>query len=363
MIRSHPQPVTQLAAGPQSPVKSKMDVIIADSDCDYAAALAEGLARYRQNLEIHQCHHPEQLRHWIDAAKGKQQSTIFLYNASEFVELTYLAPASVWPPCWKAVPILASPPDCLPPDPPPSEPAFYRYGSVNTLVRSLFDSDAPPGPEPAQAAEENVRLQPARLWLTVSLQPDLSGQGCLRRLRLLLREGRQVVYLPLMPTYLMAAVNKPASGLSLSDCLMQLAGHAVDANEIGQYWQPHPDGYLCFRPPERADDLVSCEADYLRQLVLVLKQRTESDPTGQMTALIHCAGIPLASIGAVAVLCDVCEIDLPGGSSFAALAAREEAARLMALLPPGCRAVHHVGPEATRLPAADHEKGGRQDAS
>lgn len=362
MIRPHPQPAGQQAVYPAPPLTLKTDVIIADSDRDYTVALAEGLARCRKNLEIHQCHDPDQLRSWIDLAKGKPQSTIFLYNASEFVELTYLAPASVWPPCWKALPILASPPACPPPDQLPT-PSFYRYDSVRKLASVLFDANGTQKEEPGHEVMAEDSRQPARLWVHVSLRPGLSDRSCLHRLRLLLSEGRQVVYLPLMPTYLMAAIEKPASGPSLSDLLMQLAGRAIDARDIGQYWQPHPDGYLCFRPPERADDLISCEADYLRQLVLALKQRLESDPTGQMTALIHCAGMPLVSVGAVAVLCDVVEFDLPDTSTYAARSARDEAARLMAHLPASCRVLPHAPSDSDHLAGADPEKGGHKHAS
>jgi len=113
----------------------------------------------------------------------------------------------------------------------------------------------------------------------------------------------------------------------------------------------------------RSDDLISCETDYLRQLVLALKQRLESDPTGQMTALIHCAGMPLVSVGVVAVLCDVCEFDLPDTSTYAARSARDEAARLMAHLPASCRVLPHAPPDSDHLAGGDPEKGGKKHAS
>ncbi len=109
-------------------------------------------------------------------------------------------------------------PACPPPDQLPT-PSFYRYDSVRKLARALFDVNATPEEEPGHEVMAEDGRQPARLWLHVSLRPGLSDRSCLHRLRLLLSEGRQVVYLPLMPTYLMAAIEKPASGPSLSDLL------------------------------------------------------------------------------------------------------------------------------------------------
>ncbi len=75
-----------------------------------------------------------------------------------------------------------------------------------------------------------------------------------------------------------------------------------------------------------------------------------------MTALIHCAGMPLVSVGAVAVLCDVVEFDLPDTSTYAARSARDEAARLMAHLPASCRVLPHAPSDSDHLAGADPEK-------
>jgi hypothetical protein len=368
-----------------------MDMIIADSDCDYTAALAVRLQSWKAGNRVDRCHKREELHALIAQRKDCARLTFFLYNSSEFIELKHLASSDVWPGCWRTIPILPADSSC----PPPEETAnncYRRFDPVSRLIRQMESlcrdsytaadcesdagmavSDRPDAAAQGQpdthsqehSGRNTVKEYPAipgqtiRLWLTLSLTAGDSRSTSLQRLKKLIRDGRQVVYLPLMPTYRMNAIQGTSQGQTLSDLLLCLLGDTVGTEEIGCYWQPHPDGYLCFRPPERADDLVTCEPDMLRRLIVLLKAKLDEDPTGQMLALIHCAGLPLASVATVAVLCDVCEIDLPQGSSFTTLAAQLEAGRLLALLPASCQIIRHVHPETVASP--QQQKGVRQD--
>lgn len=318
----------------------------------------------------------------IAQRKDCAQLTFFLYNSSEFIELKHLASSDVWPGCWRTIPILPADSSC-PPSEDPVNNCYRRFDPVSRLISRIeslcpdsyaaadLQPDAvmavadqpvatiPDQPDPPLTECPDKAEQAVRLWLTLSLT---TGDGCstsLQRLKKLVRDGRQVVYLPLMPTYQMDAIPGASQGQTLSDLLLHLLSDTVGAEEIGCYWQPHPDGFLCFRPPERADDLVTCEPDMLRRLILLLKTKLAEDTTGQMLALIHCSGLPLASVAAVAVLCDVCEIDLPQGSSFTTLSAQVEAGRLLALLPASCRIIRHVHPDAMVI--TQQQKGGRRD--
>lgn len=351
----------------------------------------------------------------ISQRKDRAQLTFFLYNNSEFIELKHLSATDVWPDVWKAIPILKMDAACPPPDG-LNAPVYRRFEPVSQLIsrlERLCQNDATAkaaamgiadslikqsetADDPSQQAEtaaansiqqaENTAAKatqqaetnaanrdgqvrdsaalldtsdaPIRLWLTIALTAGESRSNGRQRLVQLIRDGRQVIYLPLMPTYQMDAIQSVSQGPTVSDLLLRLLGDSIGPDDIGCYWQPHPDGYLCFRPPQRADDLVTCEPDILRRLILLLKAKLNEDPTGQMLALIHCAGLPLASVAAAAVLCDVCEIDLPQGSSYMAVSAQIEAGRLLALLPASCRVIRHIHPD---IPDQFPQKGVRQD--
>jgi hypothetical protein len=160
-------------------------------------------------------------------------------------------------------------------------------------------------------------------------RPDISRL----RLRELIGSGRRVVYLPVMPTYQMACLSAPGQGPSLSDLLLRVYSRVAEPGEIGQYLQPNPDGFLQFRPPDRSDDLVVCNPDLLRDLVLLLRRWMTASPC---TILIDCAGIALASVSCIAVLCDSCEFCLPEKDNFASVSARREISYLLGLLPSSC---------------------------
>lgn len=325
-----------------------MNFILADSDCIYTQVLAKRLQSWNQAAHIEQCHQAESLHRLISERKEDQAPTCFLFNAAEFHALTHLPASSVWPSSWLAIPIL---PGRSEPDreksPPKSQNekgngaesiCYHRFDPVSSLIHQLNElfteeEDTSDGFQGDQKIE--------RLWLFVSLA-EKAHRGHLPEL---IKQGRQVIYLPLMPTYQMHLISERTEGQTLSDLLLALLSDSVQYDELGRYWQTHPEGFLFFRPPERADDLVSCDPDILRRLVLLLRQKLNADPTQQMIAFIHCSGLPLASIASVAVLCDVCEMAVYEGHSFTAQSAQVEAGRLLALLPPSCRVIRHILPE------------------
>jgi hypothetical protein len=205
-----------------------------------------------------------------------------------------------------------------------------RQNPIHLLTSTIRNSTA--------GTPENNQFDPA-CGIYLHLSVGISGyRPEVIRLRLLemTGQGSKVIYLPVMPTYQMACLSQPGQGPALSDLLLQLLGRNIEPGHLGPYLQPHPDGYLQFRPPERSDDLVLCSPDILRQLVLILRKKISAEHDA-CSVLIDCTGIPLASVSAMAVLCDGCEISLPDGDSFAAQAARREVGSLLALLPPGCR--------------------------
>ena len=231
---------------------------------------------------------------------------------------------------------------------------FCRFGSVRELASRIKSKLAASlhgnpqaaweisGSDPESKLEED-RIPSMLLLLSVypsGYQPDFSRQ----RLGELVGSGRRIIYLPLMPTYQMACVANPGRGPSLSDLLLQLLGQNIQPSQLSLYWQPHPAGYLQFRPPDRSDDLVLCSPDILRQLAVMLRDKVTQEPD-PCTVLIDCAGLPLASVAAVAVLCDQCEIGFPEDDSFASESAKNEVGQLLAKLPASCK-IREIRPAA-----------------
>jgi hypothetical protein len=374
-----------------------MDIILADTDVVYTSLLADRLKQWRRDIAINDCHDPAKLRDLIAEKKAKYRSVIFLYNATDFVELKHLATSDIWPKYWKAIPILPTDSSC-PPSAASSDLSINRFDPVQELIRKLDEYmaenanhttikdrdpvqqstnsdrssapcrqiDTPRKPDQTykpESREKDLKKpfpqadQDKRLWMVLSLtgiRANLCGGN---RLSHLVRDGKKVIYLPLMPTYYMDHVRKCSKGHTLSELLLQLIAQKDLSIDISCYWQAHPDGYLFFRPPERADDLVTCDPDILRRLTLALKKKIENDSSGQMVALIHCIGMPFASISAISVLCDMVEIDLPSDNQFSSEAALSEAGHLLASLPVSCDVLKHV------RPALASGKGGQQTAS
>ncbi len=169
---------------------------------------------------------------------------------------------------------------------------------------------------------------------------SLPGTHSRQRLNILVEQGHKVIYLPLMPTYQMVNIQSNGSGLGLSDLLVRLLDPDFPCSEIGHFLQPHPDGYLQIRPPDRSDDLVGIEKPLARRLISGIRQFAQLD-ADQTKVLIDCAGLPIETTKAIAVLCDICEIILPvAANTFAANAAKRESSDLLAELPSTCQILY-----------------------
>jgi hypothetical protein len=213
---------------------------------------------------------------------------------------------------------------------------------ASAAAHSTGEPDQQPGSGLAKINAElpAVNQESAGSWAGTSMMLLLCLDACgyrpdISRLRLreLTGSGRRVVYLPIMPTYQMACLSAPGQGPSLSDLMLRIFSRVAEPGEIGQYLQPTPDGFFQFRPPDRSDDLVVCSPDLLRDLVLLLRRWMTASPC---TILIDCAGIALASVSCLAVLCDSCEFCLPEKDDFASVSARREISYLLGLLPASC---------------------------
>ena len=342
-----------------------VNMILADSDPVYTAILAARLQTKLPHVKISRCNDPAALRAAIAQQKTAGGPALFLYNAADFHELKHLSTADIWPATWQARPLLAdrhwqvgmqnNADDSRPLD---VTTGFCRFDPVSNLVEQLqaqFDlapeAVKPEGSEPEtlipemsepetarpNASENDIPVDRSGLRLLLSVAASGHDQTQTRQcLNDLVSHGHQVFYLPLMPTYQMTSLVQPAQGPNLSDLLMHLVGQEPGCEQIGRYCQQHPDGYFQFRPPDRTDDLILCPPDTLRQLIRKLRDYVLRQPPVTV-GLIDCAGLPLSSVAVAAVMCDACQVSIPGGAGFAADAARMEAGRLFAVLPATCK--------------------------
>lgn len=230
---------------------------------------------------------------------------------------------------WKIMPGNFPKPDAL-------EDCYYRFSvkSILTAVEKWLlqmrcSSDTSP-----DTSEDDSQLA-TEFYLYFSLESYYSPQLVREKIKAKIKAGWRVIYLPLMPTYSMQLIACPDSGPGLSDLLLKLMGKNLQAEQLSHYWQPHPLGYYQFRPPDRSDDLVNCQPDILRSLVLLLQQFFQHNSQNS-AVIIDCRGIPLANIKAVAVLCDHCDFTAPTGDSYALQAGQREINLLLSELPSTC---------------------------
>lgn len=317
-----------------------MNVMVVDSEKAFAANLACRLKRLLPEFQVFGLAGAPECLAVLDCSAAS--GWLVLYNREEFpgipeqiARLDLAVPLEFW----SILPAVENGQS-------EATQTFCRFGSVRELAGRIKSIKAVSehgiqcqareraGPDPDLQPEESS--VPAMLLLLSvypsGYQPDFSRQ----RLGELVGSGRRIIYLPLMPTYQMACVASPGRGPSLSDLLLQLLGQNIQPSQLSLYWQPHPAGYLQFRPPDRSDDLVLCSPDILRQLAVMLREKIAQEPD-PCTVLIDCAGLPLASVAAVAVLCDQCEIGFPEDGSFASESAKNEVGQLLAKLPASCK--------------------------
>ena len=182
--------------------------------------------------------------------------------------------------------------------------------------------------------------------------------------------GRQVIYLPLMPTYRMALLQAPGRGLNLTALVLRLTnGEDVQPQDLGLYLEPHHDGYWQFRPPERADDLIQATLPALHDLVSLLRRKilqhgsdqlpgsekpsgpdglaagniaaagvTAADSTHAL-AVIDCSGLPLRTVTALAVMADIFAVRFEPGVDWCTTTGQRELGTVMAKLPSSCKIV------------------------
>ncbi|MEA4888712.1 MAG: hypothetical protein VB070_04515 [Clostridiaceae bacterium] len=329
-----------------------MNLILADADSVYTEKLAAQLQSRLPGIMVNPCSDSASLQKIIAQQKERNETAVFLYNAVDFHELTSLSLSDRWPENWQAKPIQAGFSTLSSTQETPNQ-AYFRFDPVcrfvDTLVREYnckgqkiatlpFHDLDPAVSSPADnEPEKDSNGISNHLYLMLSVcSAGYNEQIIRKKLKAFIDQGCTVIYLPLMPTYMMNCLAAPSHGPTLSDLLLHIIGQDIAFNQLSCYWQPHPDGFFQFRPPDRADDLILCNPDTLRQLVKLLREYLQQK-TQSTIGLIDCAGLPLATVTMIAVLCDVCEVILSKNDNYAAYTAKYEVSQLFSVLPAECK--------------------------
>ncbi len=304
-----------------------MMIILVDHEPDYLDHLSQRLSELIPGIETVSLTDGASA---VGLSEADDSPHLIIFNAVEFPELGQLAAnGSFSCESWTISPGATR----------LSNTDFCRIGSVLPLAEKLhvWLSDHPNAFVAKPYSHDLAASSTLHFLFSAEpngYRPDQSRQ----RLADLVASHQVVVYLPLMPTYQMSCLTTPSHGGCLSDLLLRLPDGEVTAESIGHYMQPHPDGYLQFRPPDRSDDLVFASPDSLRRLILLIREFIGRQTPGA-AALIDCAGLPLAVLARIAVLCDCCEILLPDRACYATDAARREIGILLADLPASCKII------------------------
>ncbi len=228
-----------------------------------------------------------------------------------------------------------------PPDQDGISEAVPRYGGARRIDRIIRHHLSDRIDRPVSGSDLRY------LGCHLSFSPD-KGEFITRRIiKQEMEKGRQVVYLPVKPLYLLADSFRRGPGQTAGDLLCLIAaGDLPDSRDLGYWLYLHESGYLTFRLPERADDLITCDTNTLKQLVHLCGSYARTCKEDTMVWL-DTAGLFLDKLQAIALLCDHIYIDIPPGDSSAALMARRELGIFLAALPQSCAILEHPAePEA-----------------
>ncbi len=207
---------------------------------------------------------------------------------------------------------------------------------ILNLLQANMDSEQASSAEKPEMLSEQQMSNEGTMCMHLLLSDNV-GRSLQDLMRAQIRQGKKVYYLAIMPSWNMHLCCTPDStGPDLSSLLLAIHQHCPpEAEKIGIFTQLHPDGYFQFRPPARGDDLISCEPEHLRKLLLLIRQKVKCDDQDTY-CWVDCRDISIQTAGRGAALCDHLLLDLSTGEDFAAASARREAGLMLASLPNSC---------------------------
>lgn len=220
------------------------------------------------------------------------------------------------------------------------EELLIKWPAPASVITHLLDSEISEVGSSSENSSEttiaNERTDEGIMCMLLSLSCN-SSTTIKDLIKAQIKQGKRIYYLAIMPGWCMQLCCAPdLSGPDLSSLLLSIYQHCPpEAVKIGVYTQMHPDGYLQFRPPTRGDDLISCEPDHLRKMLMLIRQKVKSE-NSETICWVDCRDISMQTAGRLAAMCDHILLDLPTDDCYADMTARREAGLLLAGLPNSC---------------------------
>lgn len=220
-----------------------------------------------------------------------------------------------------------------------------RFSAVSDIHRRLL-SLLPNGARKANSSDK----KPSQTGTLLAFSELFAERTCRFVMHQAILEGVSLIYVPIMPLYRIKEPFQHGPGKTLGDLIDRVNAHdPPQGTHLGRWLYWHENGYYTFRLPERADDLIACTRETLRQLVQVIRSYAHSRDE-KMTVWIDARELPLTKRQAIASFCDFIYVETPDEvESSASAIAHRELSLFLAELPVEC--------DILELPRSDkHEK-------
>ncbi|MGI6616620.1 MAG: hypothetical protein ACOX36_00910 [Saccharofermentanales bacterium] len=219
-----------------------------------------------------------------------------------------------------------------------------RFSAVSDIHRLLL-SLLPNGSRKANSSDRKL----SQIGTLLAFSESFSERACRFVMHRAIVEGVSLIYVPIMPLYRLKEPFQHGPGKTLGDLIDRVNAHdPPQGSHLGRWLYWHENGYYTFRLPERADDLIACTRETLRQLVQVIRSYARSREE-KMTVWIDARGLPLIKRQAIASFCDFIYVETPDEvESSASVIARRELSLFLAELPGEC--------DILELPRSDKQK-------
>lgn len=206
---------------------------------------------------------------------------------------------------------------------------FSAVSDIHRRLLSLLPNDARRSDSPDNGLSQTGTL--------LAFSESFAERACRFVMHRAIVEGITLLYVPIMPLYRMTEPFQHGPGRTLGDLIDRVNAHdSPQDSQLGRWLYWHENGYYTFRLPERADDLISCTRETLRQLFQVIRSYARSRDE-KMIVWIDSRGLPLKKRQAIASFCDFIYVETPDEvESSASAIARRELSLFLAELPAEC---------------------------
>ncbi len=206
---------------------------------------------------------------------------------------------------------------------------FSAVSEIHRRLLALLPNDA------RKAGSSDKRMSQTGTLLAFS--ESFAERACRFVMHQAVMKGDSLLYVPIMPLYRIKEPFQHGPGKTLGDLIDRIHAHdPPQVTHLGRWLYWHENGYYTFRLPERADDLITCNRETLRQLVQIIRSYVRSQ-SEKMTVWIDARDLSLVKRQAITSFCDFIYVETPDETKSAASAiARRELSLFLAELSGEC---------------------------